>query len=255
MFLYLLERTLFLRCLSWSPRGKQLVVGSSTGTLTQYTPTLKAMKSCPAPSLGQDSAPPAVLALKWLSSFQFLAVYRDQDRPAAVVVNAPKAGPVSFVNFDDVCYGGGGGRRRQFYLLHVQTWSVALLASADSVEVGVLATAEEDPTAWRQWVLEDAARAELPMAADRRETFPLGMALDTGNARQLPWGDNLVLPPPPVLLALSDDGDLCLFLAVNLHPGAATLCSPPELPPDPTLFVAAPAAATHASSRVNLSQK
>ena len=60
------------------------------------------------------------------------------------------------------------------------------MASANSIEVGTLGSA--DQTNWVQWTQEDAARAELPLTSDHQETYPLGVAFDTSNTQQYPWG-------------------------------------------------------------------
>lgn len=66
-----------------------------------------------------------------------------------------------------------------------------MVASANSIEVGVLAMAQ-DLVSWRQWNQEDAARAELPLTASKQETYPIGLAIDTSSVRQLPWGKDFV---------------------------------------------------------------
>jgi hypothetical protein len=45
-------------------------------------------------------------------------------------------------------------------------------------------------------------------------------------------GENQRIAPMPVLHILSHQGVLCLFYAINLRPGAACICSPPEKLPD-----------------------
>jgi hypothetical protein len=45
-------------------------------------------------------------------------------------------------------------------------------------------------------------------------------------------GENQSIAPMPVLHILSHQGVLCLFYAINLRPGAACICSPPEKLPD-----------------------
>ncbi|XP_069698621.1 nuclear pore complex protein Nup214 [Periplaneta americana] len=230
-------------CFCWSPKGKQLVVGSEAGTLTQYKPDLKAVKNFSPPNLGSGNV--AVVNVLWLSNYQFAAVYRDkvnkEERPGLLIVNAPKSGPLSFVNYEDICYSGGELRPPQFYLIHQPLWNILMVASANSMEVGVMGL-QEDQISWEQWTQEDAARAELPLSADKQETFPVGLGLDTSTQHEIPWGENQSLTPMPVLHILSHQGVLCLFYAINLRPGAARICSPPEKLPDEsglTLFTTA----------------
>lgn len=91
------------------------------------------------------------------------------------------------------------------------------------MEVGVLGF-EKD--VWTQWVLADAARAELPLSATKQDTLPIGLCLDTSTTQPLPWGEGTV-PPPPLLLLLSHHGVLCCFYAVNLKYNGS-ICQPPE---------------------------
>lgn len=39
-----------------------------------------------------------------------------------VIVNAPKTGTLSFVNYEDICYSCGNLRAPQYYLIHQSTW-------------------------------------------------------------------------------------------------------------------------------------
>jgi len=39
-----------------------------------------------------------------------------------LIVNAPKTGPLTFVNYEDICYSGGDLRAPQYYLIHQSAW-------------------------------------------------------------------------------------------------------------------------------------
>ncbi|GLH03101.1 Uncharacterized protein GBIM_09017 [Gryllus bimaculatus] len=225
-------------CFSWSPKGKQLVVGSLNGSLTQYKPDLKAVKNIPPPTIFENLA--SVVNVLWISNYQFAAVYRDSinelERPSLIIVNAPKTGGFTFVNYEDICYSSGELRKPQFYLLHQPNWNVLVVGSANSMEVGVLGLTADQLT-WEQWLQEDASRAELPLTASKEETFPLGIGLDTSTQKQLPWGENQFLPPMPVLTLLSHRGVLCLFYVINTLPNAPVVCTPPEKLPEESLLV------------------
>lgn len=41
-----------------------------------------------------------------------------------MVVNAPKSPPVTFINYEDICYSTGNLRASQYYLEHIQPWFV-----------------------------------------------------------------------------------------------------------------------------------
>ena len=65
-------------------------MGSDGGTLTQYKPDLKAVKTLSPPHLGSGSV--AVVNVLWLSNYQFAAIYRDkintEERPGKLCITS-----------------------------------------------------------------------------------------------------------------------------------------------------------------------
>ncbi|KOB76836.1 Uncharacterized protein OBRU01_03807, partial [Operophtera brumata] len=101
-----------LICICWSPKGKQLVTGNSDGSLHQFKPDLTPAKAVPAPNLF-EGAPVEALAVHWISTFQFAVVYKnaaDNSRPSVTIVNTPKGGQSSCINYEDICYSMGSNR-------------------------------------------------------------------------------------------------------------------------------------------------
>ncbi|XP_066143152.1 nuclear pore complex protein Nup214 isoform X2 [Euwallacea fornicatus] len=209
-------------CFCWSPKGKQIAVGSKDGKITQYKPDLKAVKVINGPKLENPST---IISLQWISNFQFIGVYQIvQDGSCCiVVVDAPKTGEPVFTNYDDICY-SSLSRPSQFFMALNHSWNILMVASANSTEVGVLGCNGET---WIQWVLTDTARAELPLSADHQETFPVGLTFDISPTSQLPWGDHYI-PPCPLLCLLSHQGVLCVFNVVYLKSGVPSVCTPPD---------------------------
>ncbi|XP_055591085.1 nuclear pore complex protein Nup214 [Uranotaenia lowii] len=217
-------------CGCWSPKGKQLVVGFANGKLVQYKPDLKPARTIVCPQGVMDSTF-NVIALQWLSTYQFAAVFlshAEESVPALFVVNAPKVGNPTFINYDDICYSQSGPRKGQVFLYHIIQWNLLLMASANSMELGILGTTEtgETPT-WYQWTTTDEARAELPLSQDKQETFPIGFAFETGCTHQVLLGEQN-LPTMPMIHMLSTYGYLVSFNVLNLTPGVPNLCSPPK---------------------------
>ncbi|CAG9813932.1 unnamed protein product [Phaedon cochleariae] len=237
----------------WSPKGKQIAVGSKNGKITQYKPDLKAVKVINEPPLQK---PHSLISLQWVSNYQFVGVYQSEGaggQATLIVVDAPKTGETSYTNYDDVCY-SGSGRVPQFYMLLQQHWNILMVASANSTEVGVLGTST--PETWTQWIISDSARAELPLSPDKQETLPVGLALDISPTNPLPWGEGTI-PPCPYLLILSHQGVLCFFNIVNLKQGAPSICCPPDNVADTSglaQFVNEAAKATQPPSAFALSQ-
>lgn len=101
------------------------------------------------------------------------------------------------------------------------------------MEVAVLGILDgSGGTSWQQWIQSDESRAELPLSASKEETYPIGFAFDTSSTLQLPWGENQVLPPMPILYILSHEGVLNVFNVINLKQGVPMICSPPQACPD-----------------------
>ncbi|KAF5284867.1 hypothetical protein FQR65_LT13383 [Abscondita terminalis] len=211
-------------CMCWSPKGKQIAVGSNNGKITQYKPDLKAMKVINEPPLDGSYS---VVAIQWISSFQFIAIYKSsnpQFGSTLLVVDAPKAGEVTYINYEDICYSNGNARPIQFYTIHEPLWNILIVASSNSMEVGVLGIEKEE---WTQWILADTARAELPLSSSKQDTLPIGLTLNKSAVEPIVFGEHS-LPPAPFLFVLSDHGVLCCFRMINIKSGVSSICQPPE---------------------------
>lgn len=117
-----LPRAAAATCMCWSPKGKQIAVGSRDGKITQYKPDLKVAKVVEAPPFEGSQFP---TALQWISNYQFIAVYKTINVDAQcnlLVVNCPKTGDVTHINYDDICYSYGNARPYQFQMLLQNTW-------------------------------------------------------------------------------------------------------------------------------------
>ncbi|CAK1547226.1 unnamed protein product [Leptosia nina] len=213
------------RCLCWSPKGKQLVTGNADGTLCQYKPDLSPMKSVAAPNLF-EGAPVEALAIHWISTFQFAVVFRNasnSSRPAVTIVNTPKGGTPNCLNYEDICYSLGSNRPWFYYLQGLAQWNLIMTASSNSMEIATLGS--KDGLNWVQWCQSDEARPELPLTNKTQENYPVGLCIDTCAAHQLPWGENELLPPMPILLVVSHTGLLTIFNIVNLDKTCAQICT------------------------------
>uniref|UniRef100_A0A1A9X2A1 Nuclear pore complex protein Nup214 phenylalanine-glycine (FG) domain-containing protein n=1 Tax=Glossina brevipalpis TaxID=37001 RepID=A0A1A9X2A1_9MUSC len=213
----------------WSPKGKQIVFGFPEGKLQQFKPNLTPARviNCPP---GLHPAPFEIIAVHWLSTFQFAAVFLQNGEdmsPSLFIINAPKVGKPVFIKYNDICYSAPGPRTQQFTFTHVQLWNLLLVTSANGVEVGILGTKDsgENPS-WTQYALLDEARIELPLSETKDETYPIGFALDTSTSHQFVIGEKR-LPIMPMIHVLSTHGHLITFNFLNLIEGAANLCSPP----------------------------
>lgn len=112
------------------------------------------------------------------------------------------------------------------------SWNILLIASANSLEVGVLGTVETgDTPQWKQWTMTDEGRAELPLSVDKQETFPIGFALETGSQHRITENEN-EFPVMPMIHILSTHGYLLSFDFINKLQSYSDICSPPRIPQD-----------------------
>ncbi|XP_012252993.2 nuclear pore complex protein Nup214 [Athalia rosae] len=213
-------------CVAWSPKGKQLVVGCKDGSLLQLKPDLKKARNItgPNPSIG------SVIALLWISSYQFCAAYSDpqESRIKVLIIDAPKGeANAIFTCYEDITYGSFEGGDPRYYFEHVPEWGLIVAASSGSSEVAVLGS-RDNGTNWEHWQLVDSGRAQLPLIRTS-ESYPVGLAVDRTSVEKLPWGgEGSTLPHPvPMLHILGTLGQLCSFHMVNLMPGIPAVCSPP----------------------------
>ena len=216
-------------CVAWSPKGKQIVVGCKNGNLVQLKPDLKVARTIagPCPVVG------GVIALLWLSNYQFCATYQDpNDRSIKVlIVDAPKGEPKGiFTCYDDITYGMPELESNQnwsrYYLDYVAEWSLIIAASSSSSDVAVLGS-HDNGTTWEQWQLVDSGRAQLPLIRTT-ESYPVGMAIDRSSNEKLALGPETTLPNPvPILHIFGTAGQLIGFHMVYLAPNAPALCTPP----------------------------
>ncbi|ESO98723.1 hypothetical protein LOTGIDRAFT_114119 [Lottia gigantea] len=113
-------------CFCWSPKGKQFVVGSKDGRLTQYDRTLVAKKNWPCPPI-LEGGPYQVVDIVWLSTYMFLVAYLPQtpdasDQPQVVMITSSKEGNTTYANFEDICFGSGEVRKAKYYMSLIMKW-------------------------------------------------------------------------------------------------------------------------------------
>lgn len=224
------------QCASWSPKGKQIVVGFPQGKLAQYKPDLQLARTIPCPETVYGSGGPFdVITVQWLSTYQFAAALqrrKNDECPAVFIINAPKAVPPVYINYEDICYSQSGPRVAQVFFAHILPWNLLLVGSANSMEIGVLGTRETGETPlWTQYTMADEYRAEMPLTAAKQESYPIGMAVETGCTHRLTENEQ-ELPVMPMVHLLSTGGHLASFDLVNRLAGVPTLCQAPKSVPD-----------------------
>ncbi|PIK39700.1 putative nuclear pore complex protein [Apostichopus japonicus] len=155
----------------WSPKGKQIVIGTNDGQLLQFTHNMEQKKIVPKPDFTNEAV--KVVDILWISTFMWVVAYIDEEetvQPNLAIVHAPKEQPVSFINFEDICYGSGEDRKSKYYMKFLDKWGFVIASSGNSMETGILGHKPDVKTSWDVWTLEDTARVELPLC-DSDDTF------------------------------------------------------------------------------------
>ncbi|GMT31907.1 hypothetical protein PFISCL1PPCAC_23204, partial [Pristionchus fissidentatus] len=217
-----------VRAISWSRKGKQLVVGDDLGKVIQMKPELDIVRSTMPP----DSCAipnPAVVGLCWMTTTEFLVVYgstvsKDVD---ATIMITKKDKPITWTSLPDLGYGSTQATLPPaVHSLCLLDWNVVLTTSTKSSEVGVVGKAAE---LWQTWICDDLCQAALPTtAAVGAETFPVGAELDLSGVDPLVLSEDgqKRAPPSPILMVLTTDGVLMSYHAVSTRAGAPSLQVP-----------------------------
>ncbi|XP_014214367.1 nuclear pore complex protein Nup214 [Copidosoma floridanum] len=225
-------------CVSWSPKGKQLVIGCKNGDIVQLKPELKVARHLTGPNPSEG----AIVSILWISNYQFCACYYHdgEERVTVMIVDAPKGVTVpKFTNYEDITYGGGPRDNLYYYFEYIAEWGIIVAASTHSSELAVLGTADNGAT-WNLWQLVEGGTGQLPLNRKKgTENYPVGIAVDKTSVQKLPWGPDSTLPNPvPILRIIVTSGQMCCYHMVNLKNEAPVICSPP------TQIVSAPVLST-----------
>lgn len=161
--------------ISWSKKGKQILAGTQSGTLHQYTPdgTLKDTLSPPTASLG------AVNAVNWLENNLFVVTYLDNDNEIAVyllrrsTVNGQTA--LAFTLLTNPSLSFGDTSHAPCYSLLPLSKSLILTASTTSADIGLISI----PHNCSLTNDDDLSKATLRFSAERdTEVSVTGLALN-----------------------------------------------------------------------------
>ncbi|VDD92025.1 unnamed protein product [Enterobius vermicularis] len=178
-------------CLSWSPKGKQLVVGDAHGSIHQFKPEMLLVRSIGPPSSidAKGNVLERCVGICWLSSTEFLIAYAPLSGESLTVslLRTRKEGPPCWTHFDDIIYCSEqcASPQRAFFVFLLQ-WNLVLCGSLRSSEVNVLGKREG---VWKVWSLNDNSRIELPLKSTQDENFPCGICVETSSETLVRMGE------------------------------------------------------------------
>jgi len=210
-------------CLSWSPRGKQLVAGLGDGTGLQMTPGGEAKAEVPRPpGLDGDQhgrlepypymARPLtelVSSISWLETDVFLMVHTPSSFdpgsiPASSFHLVTREPPSSFLyqKIQDPCPPFGLNRSPPFHFIQrlkdfpPNIQDILVVASTASVDIGLLSRSRSPLTSdlpaekttnvfTTTGMANDSRRAQMPMNEEVMDTSPIGVALDLSSKEKV----------------------------------------------------------------------
>jgi len=220
-------------CLSWSNRGKQLVVGLADGTATQLKPDGTVVSDIPRPP--SVSSEVHVSGISWLENDTFFIIYTPNDTSEGIlpseyyIVNRElKTTNYTFQKLPEVLLPFGVERLPTFHFIgrlrnfppHIQ--DLLVLTATTATDVGLVsktdkALSNDNPVTGAfalTTINDDTRRAQLPLSAAMEDTSPIGMAFDLSSTEKVPNpipSDPEILEtehPVPNLMILNNEGIL-----------------------------------------------
>ncbi|XP_069980456.1 nuclear pore complex protein Nup214-like isoform X9 [Penaeus vannamei] len=215
----------------WSPKGKQLTVGLTDGSLALFKPDLTPVRNIARPPMEELGA---VLSITWFTSTEFFIGYKQEAEEGGHVmmfISAPKGKEPKYVVYEFLCNDNQGPRPPMFYPVFISEWSVMCVLSSRAVQLGVLGKAENGGEGWCEYEMEEGGGAGMHNISVTKETYALGMAVDFTSLKSFTHKDGSTSGPCPVLYALSTGGELNIFHLVNNAAGAPALTKMAEALP------------------------
>ncbi|CAD0022373.1 unnamed protein product [Aureobasidium pullulans] len=258
-----------VRCVSWSVRGKQLVVGLEDGSAEQYDPQGNVKAQIPRPP--QLEQPTPMSSIVWIANDDFLVIHTPNSEDEAAsstyhMLHREKSSGsfTSQLIVGDPCIPGFDTKRFPAHFLisrlrkfppHLE--DVLILSSSAGTEAGII-TNSSAPLAkdavYNVYTVTnmdaDASRATLPMSVmdGMSETAPVGMALDlssTDPVLEPITSDKEVRESPgpvPALMILNNEGVLSAWWFIyndsirqgTSYPGLTSIASAQNATPSTT---------------------
>lgn len=204
----------------WSPKGKNLAIGMQNGKILRLEPVIttsgftfkevaNSVISLASPKITPEHQ---VVRLRWLNKTFLLSVhakYRNPNGPDTIysVITVKPSKP--FLYWSNVCF---ENQIQSNYTVHLANLTNAVVcssnASSEATVIGVNGSKEAKSNELKDWnsiiIDEEGARIELPLDANNRETYPLGMTTAY-----------LTKFEHPILLFYSSDGHICSYVAIH----------------------------------------
>ncbi|GES78058.1 nucleoporin NUP42 [Rhizophagus clarus] len=235
----------------WSPKGKQLVCGSQSGKLVQFTPEGNEKDVRLAPPEIQQPAH-CVRNVLWLENTIFIVTYypivEDENSEYIEYVISENKPKTVYSKVPDICFPSNCEKTPYLFMESIKDWgsdlkNIVICACTNSSETNIIGRDESNE--WSSWSLSETARAILPVSDN--ETVPIGMALDLSSTdiwfTKLTGDEDSKIPPVPILLIYNNESEVIAYRCFQKnacqngtnYPGMTVATSFPATGPSDTI--------------------
>ncbi|OBZ72331.1 hypothetical protein A0H81_07501 [Grifola frondosa] len=218
---------------SWSPKGKQLAIGLESGDIVTFNPTpTSAIRSfIPCPPVANNLS---VISTVWLSNPEFHTIYAapgnlttDAAQTHVVLSFDHKTNTVGDVTLNTPYMPYPALRPPGSFTVVLRSWEPArfliFVGDSSSSDIGLIGSLAEPGVpplqTWYNLDLEETSTPSVPLDKEMFDTVLLGLALDLTASESVsytaPSGEEVDVPPPPIMYAYSNDGTLSGWHIIN----------------------------------------
>ena len=228
----LMDKMLEATALCWSPKGKQILIGTSNGLLLQITPQGDIKRRIESPQLPRCW----IQEIVWISTFHFICAVSQDPDVAFYSVNLQKdANQPPFVEeIPDVLLSAMSlpeSANLRVFMKYLHEWKIIVCASSKSSDIAVIANFSGNDR-WVVMMLDENARAQLPIPKDSNEdSLCVGLCLNFCSVRKLQKhrSESTEGQEWPVLLARSQYGYVYAYSIIyEGFPGNQKICLKPK---------------------------
>ncbi|KAI0315558.1 hypothetical protein OF83DRAFT_1173706 [Amylostereum chailletii] len=242
----------FPTSISWSPKGKQMAIGLQSGDIITFSPTEPGQVKMFVPSPPSEQKQ-SVIHTSWLSNPSFYNIFAapgalDPQSALTHILTSydSKRNSASDISMP-IYFFPNGLRAPGTFTVTLRNWDPAKImlvvgdsVTADIAVIGYISTPAGD--VWQRLSSEDAATPSMPLDTDQQETVMIGFEMDVKNTQAFthitPSGEELDVPPPPIIYAYGNDGVIVGWFIVNtrgtVYPGMSTPAAATAMVPEPT---------------------
>ncbi|KAI6202741.1 hypothetical protein M3Y94_00475700 [Aphelenchoides besseyi] len=209
-------------CMSWSRKGKQLMVGDASGRLHQLKPELQSVRVVPAPEqLPGIGLPVSCAGLFWVSTTDWLVAYRENADPTKLTLSfltVKKNQPPSWTFYGDVTFQRPNAPPYDtgLHFVPLMEWNMVFIYAHRSPDVVVLG---QRNGVWINFVME-RFNITMPLTQQKGDSQPIGCALDftlqSNVVLERTNPEAPVLSPQPMIYVLSSTGLLLSYHVCSL---------------------------------------